>query len=147
MSKQPPKEICTFAQEAQKQWKVPACVQLGQWILESGWGAHSPGNNPFGMKPRKGKNDPQQMLLTTEYIKGKRVKIPQPFRVFPSVKEAFLAHAELLATALVYKPAMDALPDVDKFIDKMSPRYATDPNYAKNLKSIIKSQGLRQYDL
>lgn len=145
--RQPPKEICQYAQDAQRKWRVPACVQLAQWIIESGWGAHSPGNNPFGMKPRKGKNDPSQMLMTIEYIKGKKVRIPQPFRTFPSVRDAFLAHAELLATALVYKPAMDALPDVDKFINAMAPRYATDPNYGKNLKSLIASQGLKQYDV
>src|SRR6185312_10264136 len=145
--RQPPADICKFAQDAQKKWRVPASVSLAQWIQESGWGAHSPGNNPFGMKPRKGKNDPQQTLMTTEYIKGHAFKVPQPFRTFPNVGAAFDAHAELLATALVYKPAMDALPDVDKFINAMAPRYATDPNYGKTIKGLIASQGLKKYDV
>lgn len=145
--KQPPKEVCDCARNAQRIYRIPASVQLAQWIVESGWGVHSPGNNPFGMKPRKGMNDPQQMLMTTEYVKGKPVRMPQPFRVFPSLMEAFAAHAQLLATAPVYALAMKALPDIDKFIDLMAKRYATDPSYGSKLKSMIKSQGLNQYDL
>lgn len=147
MSRQPPENICSYAQNSQRKWKVPACVSLAQWIVESGWGAHSPGNNPFGMKPRKNKNDPQQTLMTTEVLKGKTFRVAQSFRVFASLQDAFDAHAELLATALVYAPAMAALPSIDGFINAMAPRYATDPLYGSKLKSLIKSQGLDKYDV
>lgn len=146
MARQPPTEICLAAQAAQKVWKIPASASLSQWILESGWGAHSPGNNPFGMKPRHGMNDPCQQLMTKEFIHGEEIEEEQPFRIFPSVDAAFLAHAELLATAPVYADAMTELPDVDAFIDKMAPHYATAPNYAETLKGLIQSQGLFAYD-
>lgn len=146
MARQPPASICVFAQNAMKQTRVPASSQLAQWIEESGWGAHSPGNNPFGMKPRKGMNDPYQNLMTTEYINKKPVKVSQPFRVFPSLQAAFIAHAQLISTAPVYAPAMRALPDLQKFVTLMGAKYATAPNYATALMALIKGQGLERYD-
>lgn len=146
MSHQPPADIVSFAKAAKAEYKVPTSVSLAQWIIESGWGVHSPGNNPFGMKPRRGMNDPFQNLNTTEFVKGKYIEVPQPFRVFPTVKEAFEAHAQLLATAPVYAAAMAALPDTNKFVTLMAAHYATDPLYASKIFAMIKSQGLNGYD-
>lgn len=150
-----PTNIIAAAIAAMKQSRVPSSVSIAQWAIESGWGAHSPGNNPFGMKPRKGMNDPSQNLMTTEVIGGKSIKVSQPFRTFPSLDAAFVAHAQLLSTAPVYAPAMAILPIgkcpsedlVTRFIYAMAPHYATDPLYASKLISTIKAHDLSQYDL
>lgn len=140
-------EIAGAARAAMARWRVPASVQIAQWAIESGWGAHSPGNNPFGMKPRAGRGDPQQMLMTREYAAGRGYyRVPQPFRIFASIAAAFDAHGELLATARAYAAAMAALPDVSAFVDRMAPRYATDPHYAAKLKSLIAAQQLTRFD-
>ncbi len=143
-----PPEIIAGALAAQKKWREPASVQVAQWKIESGNGAHSPGCNPFGMKPRAGKDDPCQSLATLEWSARLRKMVPcqQPFRVFPTIAAAFDAHAELIATAKVYAPAMAALPDVDRFIDLMAARYATDPLYASKLKAVIRAGGLGVLD-
>lgn len=150
-----PPDIVTAAKSAMTKYRVPASVSLAQWIIESGWGVHSPGNNPFGMKPRKGMNDPSQMLMTHEVVKGKTVSILQPFRKFPSVAAAFDAHATLLATAPVYASAMACLPSgnqcpsraaIDAFIDRMAPHYATDPLYGSKLKAMVTTQMLDRFD-
>ncbi len=146
MARQPPADIVKAAQVSARKFGIPASVQLAQWILESGWGKHSPGNNPFGMKVRVGKNDPFLSLTTSEVIKGKTVTIVDKFRKFATIDDAFLAHAELLSTAPVYAPAFKALPNRDKFIDLMGSKYATAPNYAQTVKGLIKSQGLDKYD-
>lgn len=143
-----PDEVVAAAKAAEARYGVPASTQIAQWAIESGWGAHAPGKNPFGMKPRKGMNDPQQMLNTTEWSKARGYyKVPQPFRVFPSIAAAFQAHAELIATAKVYAEAMAALPNARLFIERMAAHYATDPAYAAKLKSLIVSAGLSQFDL
>jgi flagellum-specific peptidoglycan hydrolase FlgJ len=148
MSYKVPANIIAAAKASQKKWRIPASVSIAQWRIESGNGAHSPGNNPFGMKPRKGKNDPQQMLGTTEWSKERGYyKVPQPFRKFESIEAAFEAHAELIATAKVYADAMNALPNVKEFIYRMAKRYATDPLYASKLTSMIAQSGLAQYDV
>jgi flagellum-specific peptidoglycan hydrolase FlgJ len=145
---QPSPAVATYAQNAQRKWGMPASVQAAQFGIESGWGAHAPGNNPFGMKPRKGMNDPQQLLWTTEWSRLRGYyRTQQPFRIFPSVAAAFDAHAELVATAPVYAPAMKALPDVDAFIDRLAPRYAADPMYAGKLKALIAANNLHRLDV
>lgn len=143
-----PNDIVAAAQAAERKWGVPSSTQLAQWRIESGNGAHSPGNNPWGMKPRAGRNDPQQMLWTTEWSKLRQrfVKVQQPFRTFPSIAASFDAHAELIATAKVYAPAMAALPDLNLFIERMAARYATDPQYAAKLKAMITQSGLTVFD-
>jgi flagellum-specific peptidoglycan hydrolase FlgJ len=143
-----PPDVIAAARAASQKWGVPASVQLAQWAIESGWGAHAPGNNPFGMKPRAGKNDPQQLLWTKEWskLRGKLIDVQQPFRKFPSIAAAFDAHGALIATARVYAPAMAKLPDLTAFIDLMAARYATDPTYAMKLKSFVAAQGLTRFD-
>lgn len=133
-----PPDVIAAAQAADRKWAIPASVSLAQWAIESGWGAHSPGNNPFGMKPRAGMDDPCQMLMTTEYSKARGYyKEPQPFRLFPSIAAAFDAHAQLLATAPVYANAKAKLPDVKAFVEALAVHYATDPLYAHKVLAVM----------
>jgi flagellum-specific peptidoglycan hydrolase FlgJ len=145
-----PPDVAAAARASHRKWKIPASVSLAQWAVESEWGKKSPGNNPFGMKPRKGMNDPFQMLMTREWSKtGGNVRVPQPFRIFPSIAAAFDAHGELLATAQVYARARAVLPDPDAFVEQLQPvldskgrvvkpGYATAPNYAATLKAVMR---------
>lgn len=150
-----PVAVGQAAKSSMSKWNVPASVSLAQWAIESGWGAHQPGNNPFGMKVRKGRLDLSQLLWTTEVIDGKTVRIQQSFRKFNSLEEAFEAHAELLATAPVYRKAMSCLPSggcptreaVNDFIDEMAKHYATDPLYSSKLKSTIEKNSLWRFDI
>ena len=133
-----PADIIAAARASQAKWGIPASVSLAQWAVESGWGKHSPGNNPFGMKPRAGRNDPQQMLMTREWSKARgNYYLPQPFRVFASIADAFEAHAELLATAKVYAKARAKLPDIGAFVDALTGVYATDPKYGQTLRAVM----------
>lgn len=144
----PSSTVVAAARSAQAKWRIPASVSIAQFALESGWGQHAPGGNPFGMKPRAGKSDPSQMLMTTEWTKARGYyKVPQPFRTFASIADAFVAHAELIATAPVYAAAMAALPDAAAFLDRMAAHYATDPQYASKIATIITGSRLVQYDL
>jgi flagellum-specific peptidoglycan hydrolase FlgJ len=140
-------EVIKAAQDAEKNWKVPASVTIAQYGLESGWGKHMPSgsNNPFGIKASKG--IPSVLVSTHEFIHGRFVVVKAPFRVFKDLSEAFDYHAKLLATGTVYKPAMSVLPDADLFVTKMAKVYATDPNYAKTLLEIINEDNLNQYNI
>lgn len=133
------------AQNAMRVTKVPASVSLAQFGLESGWGQHMPAcsNNPFGIKAFRG---PSVNSETTEVIKGKVVREKQPFAVFQSLGDAFLAHARLIASDARYGAAMTALPDLEKFVVLMAKHYATDPAYAEKILSIVHGDNLIQYD-
>lgn len=139
------KDWISAAKAAMAQYKVPASVTLAQFGLESGWGKHMPlnSNNPFGIKAFHGNG---VSASTTEVINGKVVHKDQPFAVFSSLTDAFIAHARLIAGDHRYAAAMQALPNLDEFVVLMAAHYATDPEYAHKIMEIIDGDNLRQYD-
>ncbi len=147
MSRQPPADVVAGAQAAQRAWRVPASVSLGQWALESGWGEHMPpsSNNPFGIKARPG--EAAVFAPTKEVVHGQWIMVKAAFRHFDSLAAAFARHAELLATARCYAPAMRCSADVDAFVRAIAGPYATDPGYAAKLLAVIDGSDLRRFDL
>jgi flagellum-specific peptidoglycan hydrolase FlgJ len=94
---------CSVA--AEQETGCPADLTIAQWALESGWGLDMPArsNNPFGIKALPGQMYVE--TLTTEEVKGEKIKIVQRFRVFSELTEAFFHHGELITTG---KPYADA---------------------------------------
>jgi len=132
------------ARAAMKKTHVPASVSIAQFGIESGWGKAIKGNNPFGIKHMSG--FPDQIFHTHEEIHGKSVPEDLVFAVFPSITEAFMAHAQLIATRPQYAPAMRALPNIEAFVRALAPVYATDHKYADTMLAVIRSGNLTQYD-
>lgn len=140
-----PPDIIAAAQTSHHAY--PSCLaslSLAQWAVESAWGANSPGNNPFGIKHMTG--FPDQVFHTHEVIHGQRVAVDCTFAAFPSIADAFTAHAALIATRPQYAPAIAKLPDVAAYVTALAHVYATDPNYAHLILSIINGHNLTQYD-
>ena len=139
-----PAAVIAAAQASQARWRVPASVSIAQWALESGWGAHAPGNNPFGIKAMPGLA--VQSFATHEVVHGHLVPCTAQFAAFTDLAQAFDVHAKLIATARVYAGAMHVLPDVAAFVAAMAAHYATDPAYAAKIMAMIRGHGLAQYD-
>lgn len=150
---QPTPDVVAAAQDAARKWGVPASVSLAQWALESGWGKNMPAAsfNPFGIKARLNPNgipiDPYVDANTAEVLGKQVVHITAPFRKFGSIAEAFDYHAELLATAQVYEPAMAVAAKPDMFAQRLTGRYATDPGYGRKLIQIMQGSNLYRYDV
>ena len=144
MSHPIPQDVIAAAQSAAAKWGIPASVSLAQWALESGWGAHCPGNNPFGIKAMTGYDT--QTFATHEVVNGHLIPCSQTFAAFANMFEAFDCHAKLIATAPVYSSAMRALPSLQAFVTAMAPHYATDPQYGAKIMAVIKGSNLTQYD-
>lgn len=141
-----PPELIAGAQASQKNTGIPASVTLAQWALESGWGKSMPegSNNPFGIKAAAGQDYVE--AKTREVLDGKEVFITARFRKFASISEAFDLHGQLLANGKAYAHARSLLPDADNFADALTGTYATDPDYGKILKKIMKANNLYQYN-
>jgi hypothetical protein len=139
-------EVIEAAIESRHKWLVPASVTIAQWAVESAWGASMPpdSNNPFGIKAAPGQ--PAVESMTREVEDGKSVFLPQPFRKFDSLAQAFDLHGQLLASNPVYKPAMAQKDNPDAFADALTGVYATDPQYGTTLKFVIRTYGFYQYD-
>lgn len=141
-----PAEVVEAAVASRLKWSVPASITMAQWAVESAWGASMPAdsNNPFGIKARPGQAAVQSM--TREVFNGQSVNLPQPFRKFDSLTEAFEEHGRLLATGSPYRKAMTLKGDADAFADALTGVYATDPNYGTTLKYVIHTYSLTVHD-
>src|ERR1035437_160221 len=72
-----------FAKQTEAKVGISAIAILAQAALESGWGAHAPGNMFFGVKDTDGVNGNEQLLTTTEYSRRSNLEFPQIISVTP----------------------------------------------------------------
>ncbi len=139
-----------YAINSQIKKGIPASVTLAQAALESGWGKYAVGNNFFGIKdqPNDEWTGPYTAADTTEYINGNKIYITSKFRKYQSPEESFLDHASFLQKNKRYE-FLFALPETDyvgwaQGLKKAG--YATAPNYANQLITLIKAYKLDEYD-
>ena len=124
---------------------VNAEVLIAQSALETGWGRkiirHSDGtssHNLFGIKARRDWTGPSATVNTLEYVDGTMQKTRDSFRMYESFAESFDDYAEFLTSNPRYRDAVSVSGDSDKFVRALQTAgYATDPDYADKIISII----------
>ncbi|WP_321796700.1 flagellar assembly peptidoglycan hydrolase FlgJ [Caballeronia sp. J97] len=134
------------AQAASAATGIPARFIIGQAALESGWGKReiknsngSTSHNIFGIKANKDWTGKTVDSVTTEYINGRPQKVVERFRAYDSYEEALTDYASVIKNNPRYAPVIQASRDVAGFAHGMQKAgYATDPQYAKKLISIMR---------
>lgn len=124
---------------------VPAHLMLGQAALESGWGKReikatdgTPSNNLFGIKASGNWDGKVVEATTTEFINGIKQKRIEKFRAYDSYADSFKDFANLMRNNPRYEKVMANLQDVNGYAQAMQKAgYATDPQYASKLASVI----------
>jgi flagellum-specific peptidoglycan hydrolase FlgJ len=149
------------AQTSEQKTGVPASVTIAQAILESGWGKSHMGdaNNYFGIKAQvvKGKVPFGTVAVgfvdkeTKEVDKnGQTITITAHFRKYKSMADSFVDHGLFLSDNARYRPALKAYStskDANAFAQGLQDAgYATDPNYAKLLVTLMKGNDLYQFN-
>jgi flagellum-specific peptidoglycan hydrolase FlgJ len=141
----PAPDVVAAAQGAALKYDVFASVSIGQYALESRWGALCTGKfNFFGIKATP--SQPGTLCWTHEVVNGRTIAVQARFRDFADLQQAFEYHAALIALDHRYASAMAHKGDLNLFVRCMAPIYATDPDYATNLLNLIKEDGLTRYD-
>lgn len=139
---------------------------VAQAALETGWKIKGLSNNLFGITvgsswtgktvlgrtweifdtANKKFTKPGEVIhsITPEMRNGKQVyryNVTRLFRAYDSIEECMEDHFKVLK----HKNFIDALPYkhnaveyVNRLVDDIGPKYATDPNYAKSMHSIMK---------
>jgi flagellar protein FlgJ len=138
------------AEEASRTTGVPAHLMLGQAALESGWGKReikgadgTPSNNLFGIKATGNWDGKVVEATTTEYINGVKQKRIEKFRAYDSYADSFKDFANLMRNNPRYENVMANLQNVNGYAQAMQKAgYATDPNYASKLASVIQKVSL-----
>lgn len=128
--------------------KQPEII-AAQWALESAWGENQTGRyNYWGVKAGNGDPDNQEegsIHWTTEVINKKKVRMQQKFKDYDSLIDAMKDRQEFTARK-------GGRYDKAGYADAVTPSqaaealqrggYATDPNYANKLKSILRGVGI-----
>jgi len=134
------------AKEASRATGVPAHLMLGQAALETGWGKReikaadgTPSHNLFGIKATGNWAGKVVEAMTTEYVNGVKQKRIEKFRAYDSYADSFKDFAKLMTNNPRYEKVIANLNNVYDYAQEMQKAgYATDPNYATKLTSVIK---------
>lgn len=134
-----------YAKQASEASGVPLQLMMGQAALESGWGSREirqadGGNsfNLFGIKAGSDWTGDVAEVMTTEYKNGVAHKQIEKFRAYSSYAEAFQDYARLIGSNPRYAAVLqqgDDMAGMAQAVQKAG--YATDPNYADKLASVM----------
>ena len=145
-------QLAPHAKQLQQGYGVLPSIILGQAILESNWGQSQLASQYKNLFVIKASGDqPKVSLETKEYVNEQWITIQGDFKVYNSWEESLDDHTMLFVngtnwdpqlyagvlTATDYKQAAQAL---------QTAGYATDPDYANKIISVIESYNLDQYD-
>ncbi|WP_413594962.1 flagellar assembly peptidoglycan hydrolase FlgJ [Citrobacter youngae] len=132
------------AKLASQQSGVPHHLILAQAALESGWGQRQirrengePSFNVFGVKASGSWKGPTTEITTTEYENGEAKKVKAKFRVYSSYLEALSDYVGLISRNPRYAAVTGAATAEQGAQALQNAGYATDPNYARKLTSMI----------
>ena len=132
------------AKLASQQSGVPHHLILAQAALESGWGQRQirrengePSFNIFGVKASGSWKGPTTEITTTEYENGEAKKVKARFRVYSSYLEALSDYVGLISRNPRYAAVTVAATAEQGAQALQNAGYATDPNYARKLTSMI----------
>ena len=139
-------KLAGHAEIASKATGIPAKFMLGQAALESGWGKReikgsdgTNSNNLFGIKAGGDWKGKTVDVTTTEYVNGRPQRKVEKFRAYDSYADSFKDYAKLITNNPRYEKVLASGGDAASFAKGLQQAgYATDPNYATKLASIIK---------
>lgn len=140
------------ATTASSKYGTYTSVMLAQATVESAWGqsglAQEPNNNLFGIK---GSYNGQSVNMNTgEYGNGGYYTTNAGFRKYPSYTESFEDNGALLRNQIGNYYSGTWVENSNNYAQAtqngLQGKYATDPNYAKTLNSVIATNGFDKYD-
>ena len=146
------RKLLPHAERAAQQLGVAPQVLLAQAANETGWGKAVPrnadgssGHNLFGIKADNRWQGARITASTVEIENGIAVRKPQVFRAYGSYAESFDDYVNFLRDNPRYQAALSQAGDAASFAQGLQQAgYATDPEYAHKLQSILASPALQQ---
>jgi len=118
-------------------------IPLAQAALETGFGKYTKRNNYFGIKSNK--TQPHFISKTNEYINSNKVQTICRFKKYNSISDSFSDYLNLIQKER-YRKVVLASNYMEGCKALYICGYATDPNYASKLISIIEKYSLSLWD-
>lgn len=146
--------ILPFAEDAAKELGVSPLVLVSQAALETGWGKAvirnrdgESSHNLFNIKADSRWDGERVSKSTLEYRNGIAKHENASFRAYDSYADSFNDYVDFLRTNHRYNIALQHSGDDEIFIkDLHQAGYATDPNYANKVISILNRETIQQAD-
>jgi flagellum-specific peptidoglycan hydrolase FlgJ len=148
-SKRFPQPVVLAAQHSERESKVPTCLTLAQYAVESDYGSRIIGRgNALGIKWRRDCGFPPVSVTTHEFIQGVRTALQDLFIDFPDIESCFEYHGKLLTNPNgPYAECLPVIADWRQYAVGISHIYATDVNYAKMILDTIAEWELAGWNL
>lgn len=139
------------AEKAAAELQISPDVLIAQVALETGWGKHvihdQKGNNSFNLfniKAAGGWQGDKVNISTLEYRDGIAANEKADFRKYSNYAQSFSDYVSLMKNNPRYQEALDAGKNSPAYAEALqSAGYATDPHYAKKIKSLLNSDAIR----
>ncbi len=139
------------AEKAAAELQISPDVLIAQVALETGWGKHvihdQKGNNSFNLfniKAAGGWQGDKVNISTLEYRDGIAANEKADFRKYSDYAQSFSDYVSLMKNNPRYQDALDAGKNSSAYAEALqSAGYATDPHYAKKIKSLLNSDAIR----
>ena len=139
--------IAPAARASMLKTKIPASFVIAEGAEESGWGAHAPGMNLFGVKADTAWHGAVTVQRTREVVKGASIFIEAKFRAYTDWLGSISDHAAFLLDNPRYLPAFAHCDDAEAFTKAVAEAgYATAPDYAERIIDLIHEHDLTRFD-
>lgn len=143
-------KLLPVAEDIAEEAGIDPMIMVAQAALETGWGSKvinkeggESSHNLFGIKADHRWNGEKAKVQTTEYRDGVRLQSAAYFRAYDSVEDSMKDYVGFLQSDPRYSKALENGKDPAKYFESLqSAGYATDPNYAKKVISIMSGNTL-----
>lgn len=140
------------AEQAAAKLGLEPLALIAQAALETGWGqrmfktaAGQNSNNLFGIKASNNWQGDVAVVDTLEYRQGVAQKEKAKFRAYDSAEQSLSDYVELIQSNPRYQAALDVAGDTKAYFHKLQAAgYATDPNYAGKILSVLEGRAFKE---
>lgn len=141
------RDVWPLAQRAGTELGVDPRAIVAQAALETGWGRNVArdsrglsGNNPFNIKADTRWHGERVNVRTLEFEQGMLKPQIASFRAYPNLPAAFADYVQFMKSNPRYSDALANGSEPERYAESLQKAgYATDPQYADKLRSILGS--------
>jgi len=125
---------------------------IAQAALETGWGQRmfkngsgQNSNNLFGIKAQANWQGQVAVVDTLEYRQGVAQKEKARFRAYDSAEQSLHDYVDLIQSNPRYQAALSVASDTKAYFQRLQAAgYATDPNYAQKILSVLEGSSFKE---
>jgi flagellar protein FlgJ len=140
------------AQKAAASLGLEPLALIAQAALETGWGQRmfkntngQNSNNLFGIKAQANWQGQVAVVDTLEYREGVAQKEKARFRAYDNAEQSLHDYVDLIQSNPRYQAALSVASDTKAYFQRLQAAgYATDPNYAQKILSVLEGSSFKE---